>query len=131
MGLDEIFQEIKMEEKESEMSNSVNSKYREWEEIGMMSHLDSVRSVEIYDKNYLISSGDDCLIKLFDISNPCRPINLLNLREHNAPIFVTLLFDSLLISAGLEGVIKAWDLNSIITDHNHNHHLTYNVNIKS
>ena len=70
MGLDEIFQEIKMEEKGENLSEiSSSSRYKEWEEVGVMSHLDSVRNIEIF-KNYLISSGDDCLIKLWDISNP-------------------------------------------------------------
>jgi WD40 repeat protein len=95
------------------------SEYREWQEIGRVSHLDSIRSISIYNSNYLISAGDDCLIRIWDITRleTNKQIhNIMSLREHNAPVFTSILLNDILYTAGLEGVIKAWDIAGLIAD---------------
>jgi len=61
--------------------------------------------------------GDDCLIGVFDINglNKNGWIERMNvLREHNGPIFTSVVYNRhdrpILFTAGLEGVIKGWDI---------------------
>ncbi|CAG9334003.1 unnamed protein product [Blepharisma stoltei] len=95
---------------------------RLWElKATLKSHMDGVRSVYFAPKNgILATSSEDCVIKLWDISN-YESLNessffepYFTLRGHKGPIFCStgnqIGNEQMLYTAGKEGNIRVWDL---------------------
>jgi striatin 1/3/4 len=83
----------------------------------LKSHFDAVRTIE-YKDNILITAGEDLIIKLWDLSglessNDRSFEPYLNLRGHTGTVFSLACSnapDSLIYSAGADGVVRVWDL---------------------
>lgn len=95
---------------------------RTWDQkTTLKSHMDGVRSVFFSSKNNILAtSSEDCLIKLWDISNH-ETLNessffepYFTLRGHKHAIFCsagnTVGNEQLLYTAGKEGNIRAWEI---------------------
>ena len=96
--------------------------------VSLRSHFDSIRDIKFcQDDQLLVSVSEDCMMKLWDVKQLKKDEDhqqeaLYTYRGHTGPLFALATNhglvpnDTLIFSAGLEGVIRVWKLPEFSKD---------------
>lgn len=111
---------------ENENNNGPIMNFRGQVYMNLSNHLDTVRSISFYENNevcYILSSGDDCVVKLWKVENFRRGKDagtpLLTYRGHEYEVYSCCFVNGIPFSCDIKGLIIRWKLppsNHILTE---------------